>query len=294
MALVLFAGSAEIVRLTNTFTVADVATDPTTVTLAVTSPSGSTTSYTFDAAEITKVSTGVYRRDVACTEAGIWRDTWTGTGTASDVERGSFTVQPSTSQLYATVDELKSRIGLSDDDDDFELAVVIESASRAVDTWCDRWFYRAEETRTYQAWDRNRVEIDDLVSVTTVKTDASGDGTFETTWSATDYQLLPFNPARGGEVWPYDSLYAIGALPFPLPCYGGRLDRVQVVGVFGWPAVPANVKEAALIMAADAFKAKDAPFGVAGYGDFGPIRVRDNPMATRLLKRYRRDAVLVG
>ena len=45
-------------------------------------------------------------------------------------------------------------------------------------------------------------------------------------------------------------------------------DRIQVTGVFGWPAVPLAVKQAALIAAADLFRLKDAPFGVAGFGEF--------------------------
>lgn len=294
-AVVLFAGAAETVRLTNTFTVSGTATDPTTVSLTVTSPSGVVTTYTFAGGEVTKDSTGVYRRDIACTEAGIWRYVWTGTGTASDVQRGEWTVQAAAPRLYATVDELKSRLGLTDTIDDFELAIVIESSSRAVDQWCDRWFYRAEETRTYVPCNSRYLTVDDLVEVTSVKTDPAGDGTFETTWSTSDYQLLPYNASRRGESWPFDEIQAVGSQTFPAGWFSpGRADRVQIVGVFGWPAVPANVKEATLIIAADSFKAKDAPFGVAGYGEFGPMRVRDNPLATRLLKRYRRDAVLVG
>ena len=73
-ATVFFAGSAEIATLTNTFAVSGVATDPTTVTLAITDPTGTTTTYTYAAAEITKDSTGVYHKDITCSSAGVWRD----------------------------------------------------------------------------------------------------------------------------------------------------------------------------------------------------------------------------
>jgi hypothetical protein len=59
-----------------------------------------------------------------------------------------------------------------------------------------------------------------------------------------------------------------------------------VTGVFGWPAVPANVKQAALIAAADLFRLKDAPFGIAGFGEFGVVRVQANPRVMSLLRRY--------
>jgi hypothetical protein len=39
---------------------------------------------------------------------------------------------------------------------------------------------------------------------------------------------------------------------------------------------------------------KDAPFGVAGFGEFGAVRVRNNPRAMALLQPYRRLPVLVG
>ena len=49
----------ETVRITGTFTVSDVATDPTTVTLKVQNPAGTETTYTYAAGEITKSATGV-------------------------------------------------------------------------------------------------------------------------------------------------------------------------------------------------------------------------------------------
>jgi hypothetical protein len=89
------------------------------------------------------------------------------------------------------------------------------------------------------------------------------------------------------ELWPYTAFTAVNSgklLPFIYPWR--HLDAVQITGVFGWPAVPLAVKQASLIAAADLFKLKDAPFGVAGISDLGAIRVKDNPMITRLLARY--------
>jgi hypothetical protein len=70
------------------------------------------------------------------------------------------------------------------------------------------------------------------------------------------------------------------------PAYCVR-RAVQITALWGWSAVPDPVKQATLIIAAEQWKLKDAPFGVAGFGEFGPIRVRDNPMAASLLARYR-------
>ncbi len=84
----------EPVVLTNTFTVAGVATDPTTISLAVTTPAGVTTTYTYAAATITRTGTGVYTKTITATEAGTWVYVWTGTGAVADIAPGYFTVSP--------------------------------------------------------------------------------------------------------------------------------------------------------------------------------------------------------
>jgi hypothetical protein len=71
----------DLVRLTATFTVSSAVTDPTTITLKVQDPSGNEATYTYALAQVTKVSTGVYRYDLTIDEAGYWTWRWAGTGT---------------------------------------------------------------------------------------------------------------------------------------------------------------------------------------------------------------------
>lgn len=62
-----------------------------------------TTSWT--GATITKSATGVYTKNITASTAGLWSYTWTGTGTAADVESGVFDVvalDPSESSPFAT------------------------------------------------------------------------------------------------------------------------------------------------------------------------------------------------
>jgi hypothetical protein len=61
---------------------------------------------------------------------------------------------------------------------------------------------------------------------------------------------------------------------------------VEVTGVFGWPAVPAPVVQATMLVASELFRLRDAPFGVAGFGEFGAVRVRENPKVAALLDPY--------
>lgn len=103
----------EPVVLTNTFTVAGVNTDPTTISLAVTTPAGVTTTYTYAAAEITKTAVGIYTKTITATAAGTWVYVWTGTDVAADIAPGFFTVS-AVVPSYVTLTELRTLPNLSD------------------------------------------------------------------------------------------------------------------------------------------------------------------------------------
>ena len=178
-------------------------------------------------------------------------------------------------------------MALSDTADDFELRLAVESAARWIDDYCGRFFYRATQTRTFEPRDFYNCDIDDLVSVTTLKTDAGGDGVYETTWSASDYQLLPIGAPFYAEPRPYTALKTVGGLMFPRVWWSfmRHTDLVQIAGVYGWPRIPSPVKQAQLLLAADLFKLKGAPFGVANMGDFA-MRIRDNNRVISLLQPF--------
>ncbi|MGH9252695.1 MAG: hypothetical protein ACRD0W_24740, partial [Acidimicrobiales bacterium] len=209
---------------------------------------------------------------------------------------GTWTVWPAAlGKLYATVAALKSRMGnITTTGSDTEFHSACFAASRWVEQFCSRLFYRsaAATVRTFAPTDHWRVkmpEFNDLVSVSALATDPGGDGTFETAWTASDFQLWPPNPAAAPEAQPYTQIRAIGGQSFTLPASRwARRDTVQVTGVFGWPAVPQAVREGTLVKAEEFFKLKDAPFGVAGFEDVGFIRIRENLAATSLLGPYRR------
>ncbi len=297
---VFFADNSELATLTNTFKVNGVATDPTTVSLIITDPTGVITTYTYGAAQITRTGTGVYTKDVSCSLAGDWNYQWTGTGAASDSTIGTWTVQ-GTAHVYASVEALKSRLGITDTSDDFELQAAVRAASISVEQYCGRTFWRtpAGTVRTFQP-DANGYTLtfppfNDLVSVSIFATDDKGDNTYSTTWAATEYQLMPFDAGTKPVPEPYTSVRAVGTRVFPIFfSILQRLDPVKITGVFGWPTVPPDVQQATMILASEIFKLKDAPFGVAGFGDFGVVRIKTNPMVAYLLDPYRRRPVLVA
>jgi hypothetical protein len=80
------------VRVTGTFTVSGVATDPTAVTLVV-NAAGTSTTYTYGVGQtIVKDGVGVYHADLAINTAGVWAFRWAGTGAATAAEEDKFVV----------------------------------------------------------------------------------------------------------------------------------------------------------------------------------------------------------
>ena len=191
---------------------------------------------------------------------------------------------------YASLAEFKASVGITDSADDTALQSVLDATDALIDLYTDRkqGFGTASETRYYTAEDYKYVLVDDLVSITSLTTDDDGNGTYETTWTAnTDYNLAPGNAALDG--WPYNEIDVSVTWPrnFPKNVYRG----VKVQGVFGWPAVPAAVKQAALIQAGAVWSSRTSPFGVIGSQDLGGI-IRQtralHPEAQILLEAYRK------
>lgn len=199
---------------------------------------------------------------------------------------------------YATTAELKTRIGESSATFDTVLGEALSTASRWIEKYCGRQFNAAGSAtaRVYYPQSRLVATVEDISTTTglVIKTDDGNDGTYETTWASTDYQLEPLNGVVDGETgWPYYRIRAVGSYEFPCS-RADELAPLQVTANWGWSAVPAAVKEACLMLAEETYKLREAPFGVAGYGQYGAIRVRMNPRATDLLGPYRHNPVMVG
>jgi hypothetical protein len=170
----------------------------------------------------------------------------------------------------------------------------VETASRWVDEYCGQHFFASSETRVFDACSSVRVELggfNQLVSVTTLKTDDNLDGTFETTWSSsTDYQLLPRLVTAQPDTRSYTGVHAIGSKSFPLrTSTTSRYGLVEIVGSWGWAATPTPVKQATLIQSAVLLARRQSVQGVAGFGEFGVVRLSRNVDATvaELLGPYR-------
>lgn len=202
---------------------------------------------------------------------------------------------------YATLAELRSRVGITDaafTGEDAKLTAALAAASRGIEKAAHRQFNVASSAtaRVYYPDGYWKTKVDDISTTSSlaIATDAGNDGTYETTWATTDYQLEPLNGVVDGESgWPYWVIRAVGAQRFPCG-YADSRAPLQVTAIWGWAAVPTPVKEGCLILAEEIYKLKDSPFGVGGYGQFGIIRARQNPMVLERIHPYILDPIQVG
>ncbi|MEV6633882.1 head-tail connector protein [Actinoplanes sp. NPDC051470] len=189
---------------------------------------------------------------------------------------------------YATLAEAKAYRGIdvSDTEDDARITAVLSAVSAGIDNVCQRTFIRdeAESARTFEVQAGCFLEVDDFYTTTGLLISGSA-------WSSSAYLLKPRNGVQSGQSgWPYTSIWP-KATSWAW-WYAGR--EITITARWGWAAVPAPVKEACLIATSDMLGLKDARFGVAGYGEFGPMRVRENGAVMSMLAPYVRDPVLVG
>ncbi len=112
---------------------------------------------------------------------------------------------------YASLSEVKAAARIADSIDDALLEITIEAASREIDAMTERFFYSSgTAVRTYIPTDLFLLETDDIISVSSIKSDTTGEGGFNQTWAASDYQLEPLNGIAGGIVTPFTRVRAVG------------------------------------------------------------------------------------
>lgn len=190
---------------------------------------------------------------------------------------------------YCTAAELREQVG---DTTGLLTPALLERAvnttSRAIDKFCGRRFWQdaTVQVRTYKPDSVDTAWVDDISTTTglIIKTDSTADGTFATTWASTDYQLEPLNADADQTAYAWWKIVAIDRYQFPIAT---RRTTLQVTAKFGWSAVPDGVAEACLLRAAAIFKRREATWGIAGFNDFGPVRItRRDPDVVELLSEF--------
>jgi len=134
---------------------------------------------------------------------------------------------------YLSLDALKSALGDTTTDYDVDYERAIEAASRQIDDWCDgKHFWREPVAvkRVFRPVNRYLVRTSFFADADSVlvETDDDEDGTFDTVWTADQWQPEPL--ARTNN-YPYEQIVAITRTRrFPL---NGRRATVRVTAPVG-------------------------------------------------------------
>jgi hypothetical protein len=230
---------------------------------------------------------GIYRATLtAPATQGQYTIVWDTGGASPDFATESLEVTSSipvlaTGPLYVSATELKATLTMQTEtfaNDD--IAVAVEAASRVVDALCGRRFYAdatANSVRHYRPVNSSGiVPIDDLVTLTQIASDPNGDGTYDDVWVVnTDYVLAPANAEDEGIPYTQVRINPRGRFGVPENASwfaqafpgGWHQAGIQVTGKFGWPAVPARVKQITSILAHRFLRrSREAPFGILPAG----------------------------
>jgi hypothetical protein len=183
---------------------------------------------------------------------------------------------------YITLEDMRGRAGIGDHLDDGTLDGAINAACRAIDLHVGYFFFDATTASAlvFEASDEYCLDVQPFSTTTglVIATDDNGDATFETTWAAADYELVPMRSAPFG-ITAYNKIRGLNRM---FPTGLARRRTVQVTARWGFSSVPDTIKEAAKILATDLWKQKDTPFGLStATVEFGGLRV-PNDMFRRL------------
>lgn len=199
---------------------------------------------------------------------------------------------------YMSLSDLKDTLSISGESFiDADLDRALEAASRVLDEACQDRFFQgtADTTRYFDAAGPDRVKIRPSAgSITEVKIDDAGDGSFPTELTAgSDYLAWPYNNGEDAKPW-----WELHIHPNSSACFPSYPRSVRVTGRFGWAAAPAEIVQATGLLTAKLLKrSREAPFGIAVFGTDGGMAMRiarNDPDVMMLISPYMRDRAVVA
>ncbi len=193
--------------------------------------------------------------------------------------------------VYVDTDALKASLTLAGTtyaDDDLD--AVAAAASGAIEQAQGRTYGKSgtDETRFFASVAKGPLYIDDLAALTSVRVDYAGAAEWQD-WTLNEHFALgPSNASLLRQ--PYTHLTSLAGHYFPR----GRFGMVEVVGKFGWPAVPPQITEAATLLATQLVRRRrDTPFPVLAIGEVAAYITRTDPQISALLNGLSRRALFV-
>jgi hypothetical protein len=181
-----------------------------------------------------------------------------------------------TAQSYASLDQFKDAIDLTDQDSDAALSRALDAATEWIDGYTGRVFgsVTASQIRYFDASTPTSLSVPDLVTVTEVAVDTRQDLSFATILAASAYQTYPLNVGQPGVRGGYTEIRIRPTVGQGFwPGY-----QVRVTGTWGYGSVPASVESACILVANRYFRRSAAPFGIISApesGEFARLPSKD-------------------
>lgn len=242
--------TGDVKTLTTTFKLDGVATNPTTHTLTVYAPDGTTST-----PATTNTAVGIFESQVPVTQAGIWRFKWSGIfpDDITAAEWGTFEATPDLypSDDLTTIEAVKRSMDTDSTDSDEEIQRLISAASRAIAEWSGREFAatgsetRLVEVRAYQ--ERNSdarsiygIPIGDMAATPTAVLARDDEDVLITTYDvANDLVFLPIYR----NAWePITHIRLRSTADTLMASY-----VLAITGRFGFPQIPPDVAQACIV-----------------------------------------------
>lgn len=199
-----------------------------------------------------------------------------------------------------SVAELAGWLGIKDSGDDLELGRALASAQQAIDAHCGYPFDLAPTAtaRVFHVDDPYLLDLgaagSPVGSLTglAVATDQTDTGVYVAVPSG-DWQLEPLNLIGvGGLPWAGMLLRAVGGATWPMSASGR--PTVRVTAQWGWPAVPAGVTTAELMLGAAWHQRRGTITGRGGFDGFFASAIADDQAIADQLAPYRHGRRIVG
>lgn len=243
-------------QLTNTFKVDGTPTDPTTVTLEITDPTGNVATYTHPAT-VVRASAGVFYKDLPVDEDGVWEFKWTGTGAATDIATGTFTVWPADTDDIDVLTVVEAKQGLDIDQTnitkDAQLRGWITAVSQLLDEQCGPVRTRTETSTVYTTNPATVTVAGPIHSVTSVTSYTADTPTAVAASETSGYRLTPRTAGIGNYT---GQIVRTGGTWGP---------RVVVVAVHGrhphTEAVHPKFKQAAILIIKNLWRSEEISVG---------------------------------
>lgn len=195
---------------------------------------------------------------------------------------------------YITLPELRKYLEIDDTHTSMDIALTdaARSASQEIERHCFRQFNKQDNPteRTYRLESRNSIRPDDFWTPTGLV--ISIDDVLYTD----DYSLWPRDGVVDGQIgWPFNMIRGRFSYLWNRH-YDGTPVEAHVTACWGWPQVPAPVRQACLILAAYTYKLQDVPLGVESGNKQYPTKIQGMAPVQNLLCKYVRTNtnILVG